>query len=65
MSTLSAVAGLDMTMPGDITFDSGDSYFGRNLTDYVNDGYISMARLDDIALVMVQCQVVRCTSQPV
>ncbi|KAG1762842.1 glycoside hydrolase family 3 protein [Suillus occidentalis] len=26
--------GLDMTMPGDITFDSGDSYFGGNLTDY-------------------------------
>ena len=49
MSTLSAVAGLDMTMPGDITFDSGDSYFGGNLTDYVNDGYISMARLDDMA----------------
>ncbi|KAG1762841.1 glycoside hydrolase family 3 protein [Suillus occidentalis] len=41
--------GLDMTMPGDITFDSGDSYFGGNLTDYVNDGYISMARLDDMA----------------
>ncbi|OJA09073.1 hypothetical protein AZE42_06761 [Rhizopogon vesiculosus] len=49
MSTLSAVAGLDMTMPGDITFDSGDSYFGGNLTDYVNDGYISMARVDDMA----------------
>ncbi|KAJ8587371.1 glycoside hydrolase family 3 protein [Rhizopogon salebrosus TDB-379] len=49
MSTLSAVAGLDMTMPGDITFDSGDSYFGGNLTDYVNEGYISKARLDDMA----------------
>ncbi|KAG1850300.1 glycoside hydrolase superfamily [Suillus tomentosus] len=48
MSTLSAVAGLDMTMPGDITFDSGNSYFGGNLTDYVNDGYISTARLDDM-----------------
>ncbi|KAG1735614.1 uncharacterized protein EDB91DRAFT_1083699 [Suillus paluster] len=49
MSTLSAVAGLDMTMPGDITFYSNDSYFGGNLTKYVNDGYISMARLDDMA----------------
>ncbi|KAG2356919.1 glycoside hydrolase family 3 protein [Suillus spraguei] len=49
MSTLSAVAGLDMTMPGDITFDSDNSYFGGNLTDYVNDGYISIARLDDMA----------------
>ncbi|KAG1848684.1 glycoside hydrolase, partial [Suillus subluteus] len=49
MSTLSAVAGLDMTMPGDIIFDSGNSYFGGNLMDHVNDGYISMARLDDMA----------------
>ncbi|KAG2152791.1 glycoside hydrolase family 3 protein [Suillus clintonianus] len=49
MSTLSAVAGLDMTMPGDISGDSGNSYFGGNLTEYVNDGYISMARLDDMA----------------
>jgi beta-glucosidase len=48
-TTLAAVAGLDMTLPGDITFDSGDSYFGGNLTDYVNEGYISMARLDDMA----------------
>ncbi|KAG1740481.1 glycoside hydrolase [Suillus paluster] len=39
--------GLDMTMPGDITFGSGDSYFRSNFTDYVDDGYISMARLDD------------------
>ncbi|KAG1747118.1 glycoside hydrolase family 3 protein [Suillus paluster] len=53
MTTLSAVAGLDMTMPGDITFDSGDSYFGGNLTDYVNDGYISMVRLDDMATRIV------------
>jgi hypothetical protein len=44
MSTLSAVAGLDMTMPGDITFDSVDSHSNGNLTNYVNDGYISMAR---------------------
>ncbi|KAK2464117.1 hypothetical protein APHAL10511_003865 [Amanita phalloides] len=27
-STLSAIAGLDMTMPGDLTFNSGTSYFG-------------------------------------
>ncbi|KIJ61468.1 glycoside hydrolase family 3 protein [Hydnomerulius pinastri MD-312] len=49
MATLSAVAGLDMTMPGDVTFNSGDSYFGGNLTSYVNNGYISMERLDDMA----------------
>ncbi|KAG1850416.1 glycoside hydrolase superfamily [Suillus subluteus] len=53
MLTLSAVAGLDMTMPGDIIFDSGNSYFGSNLMDYVNDGYISMARLDDMATCII------------
>ncbi|KAG1875716.1 glycoside hydrolase family 3 protein [Suillus subluteus] len=46
--TLSAVAGLDMTMPGNL-YNSNTSYFGGNLTDYVNEGYISMARLDDMA----------------
>ncbi|EGO28584.1 glycoside hydrolase family 3 protein [Serpula lacrymans var. lacrymans S7.9] len=49
MATLSAVAGLDMTMPGDITFDSGDSYFGGNLTAFVQNGTISQARVDDMA----------------
>ncbi|KAI5120132.1 hypothetical protein M0805_001900 [Coniferiporia weirii] len=48
-STLGAVDGLDMTMPGDITFDSGTSYFGGNLTAYVNNGSISEARVDDMA----------------
>jgi hypothetical protein len=27
----SVLGGLDMTMPGDITFGSGTSYFGENL----------------------------------
>ncbi|KAG1853149.1 glycoside hydrolase family 3 protein [Suillus subalutaceus] len=49
MNILSAVAGLDMTMPGDITFDSGTSYFGQNLTDLVMNGTVSMQRLDDMA----------------
>ena len=53
MSTLSAVKGLDMTMPGDITFNSGDSYFGGNLTTYVKEGRISKARLDDMATRVV------------
>ncbi|KAH8116098.1 beta-glucosidase [Phellopilus nigrolimitatus] len=48
-STLSAVYGLDMTMPGDVTFDSGTSYFGGNLTAFVNNGSIAEARLDDMA----------------
>ena len=38
-----------MTMPGDITFDSGDSYFGGNLTEYVRNGTIPLARVDDMA----------------
>lgn len=36
-------------MPGDITFDSGTSYFGQNLTNYVMNGTISETRLDDMA----------------
>ena len=38
-----------MTMPGDITFDSGTCYFGQNLTNFVMNGTISEARLDDMA----------------
>jgi beta-glucosidase len=49
MSTLSAVAGLDMTMPGDVTSGSGDSYFGQNLTTFVNNGTIPLSRVDDMA----------------
>ncbi|KAK2459326.1 hypothetical protein APHAL10511_008657, partial [Amanita phalloides] len=47
-STLSAIAGLDMTMPGDLTFNSGTSYFGGNLTKYVQNGTIPEARVDDM-----------------
>ncbi|KAG9308256.1 glycoside hydrolase superfamily [Chiua virens] len=53
MNTLSAVQGLDMTMPGDITFNSGDSYFGGNLTAYTKNHTISLARLDDMATRIV------------
>lgn len=49
MNTLSAVAGLDMTMAGDITLGSGTTYFGANLTAYVMNNTISEARLDDMA----------------
>ena len=48
-STISAITGLDMTMPGDLTFQSGTSYFGVNLTTYVQNGTISEARVDDMA----------------
>ena len=43
-----------MTMPGDIlvpvdtAFESGTSYFGKNLTAYVENGTISEARVDDM-----------------
>jgi len=37
-----------MTMPGDITFQSGDSYFGGNLTAFVKNGTIPEARVDDM-----------------
>lgn len=48
--TISAITGLDMTMPGDISFSSGDSYFGGNLTAYVKNGTIPEARIDDMAV---------------
>lgn len=44
---------LQMTMPGDITFDSGTSYFGGNLTAFVMNNTISTARLDDMATRIV------------
>ncbi|KAL0950918.1 hypothetical protein HGRIS_007675 [Hohenbuehelia grisea] len=49
-STLSVNAGLDMTMPGDITFNSGTTYFGANLTGAVENGSVPQSRVDDIAL---------------
>jgi len=44
----SVLAGLDMSMPGDITFNSNTSYFGQNLTIAVQNGSVSVARLDDM-----------------
>ncbi|KAI9030703.1 glycoside hydrolase superfamily [Phycomyces nitens] len=49
----SANSGLDMTMPGDITFLSGDSYFGANLTKAVDNGQVSEERVNDMALRIV------------
>ena len=45
----SALAGLDMTMPGDLTFLSGNSHWGANLTIAVLNGTIPEWRLDDMA----------------
>ena len=46
---LSASSGLDMTMPGDVTYGSLTSYFGQNLTTAVNNGTVAMDRIDDMA----------------
>ncbi|KAJ7471852.1 glycoside hydrolase family 3 protein [Mycena latifolia] len=48
-STISAITGLDMTMPGDIFFQSQTTYFGANLTAYVQNNTIPLSRLDDMA----------------
>ncbi|KAF7789887.1 hypothetical protein EIP86_000835 [Pleurotus ostreatoroseus] len=42
-------AGLDMTMPGDETTNSGTTYFGQSLVDAVNNGQVSQDRIDDLA----------------
>lgn len=44
----SALAGLDMTMPGDTLFNSGRSYWGANLTVAILNGSIPEWRLDDM-----------------
>ncbi|KAG9234442.1 putative beta-glucosidase A [Amylocarpus encephaloides] len=46
----SAAAGLDMTMPGDTSFNTGVSYWGANLTLAVLNGTVSAARLDDMVM---------------
>ncbi|KAL4763338.1 uncharacterized protein BDW70DRAFT_131520 [Aspergillus foveolatus] len=45
-----ALAGMDMSMPGDISFDSGTSYYGTNLTFGVLNGTIPQWRVDDMAV---------------
>ncbi|OJJ47622.1 hypothetical protein ASPZODRAFT_1733303 [Penicilliopsis zonata CBS 506.65] len=45
-----ALAGLDMSMPGDIAFDSGTSFWGANLTVAVLNGTIPEWRVDDMAV---------------
>jgi len=48
-----ALAGLDMTMPGDVTFDSGTSYWGANLTVAVLNGTVPAWRIDDMAVRII------------
>jgi beta-glucosidase-like glycosyl hydrolase len=44
-----ALAGLDMSMPGDIAFDSATSFWGANMTVAVLNGTIPQWRVDDMA----------------
>ena len=44
----SALAGMDMSMPGDVTFDSHTTYWGTNLTIAVLNGTVPQWRLDDM-----------------
>nr|QLJ82605.1 beta-1, 4-glucosidase T2 [Aspergillus fresenii]QLJ82606.1 beta-1, 4-glucosidase T2 [Aspergillus fresenii] len=46
----SALAGLDMSMPGDIAFNDGLSYWGTNLTIGVLNGTVPQWRVDDMAV---------------
>lgn len=38
-----------MSMPGDINFAPGTSWWGSNLTAFVENGTIAEARVDDMA----------------
>ncbi|KAL8720085.1 MAG: hypothetical protein Q9225_002992 [Loekoesia sp. 1 TL-2023] len=49
----SALAGMDMSMPGDVLFDTGTSYWGTNLTVAVLNGTVPEWRLDDMATRIV------------
>ncbi|KAL2259637.1 hypothetical protein VTK26DRAFT_6628 [Humicola hyalothermophila] len=45
-----AVAGLDMSMPGDTEFNTGLSFWGANLTVAVLNGTLPAYRIDDMAM---------------
>jgi beta-glucosidase len=45
-----ALAGLDMTMPGDTLFDTGRTYWGTNMTIAILNGTMPQWRLDDMAV---------------
>lgn len=49
----SALAGLDMSMPGDVLFESGTSFWGANLTMAILNGTVPEWRLDDMATRIV------------
>jgi beta-glucosidase len=43
----SSLAGLDMSMPGDTAFNTGDSFWGANLTASVVNGTVPGWRLQE------------------
>ncbi|KAL8676101.1 MAG: hypothetical protein Q9186_007344 [Xanthomendoza sp. 1 TL-2023] len=43
-----ALAGMDMSMPGDVLFDTATSYWGTNLTVAILNGTVPEWRLDDM-----------------
>ncbi|KAE8149638.1 putative beta-glucosidase A [Aspergillus avenaceus] len=45
-----ALAGMDMSMPGDVSFNSATSFWGANLTVGVLNGTIPQWRVDDMAV---------------
>ena len=49
----SALAGLDMSMPGDVLFDTGTTFWGTNLTVAVLNGTVPEWRLDDMAVRII------------
>ena len=49
----SALAGMDMAMPGDTSDDSGEGYWGTNLTIAVLNGTVPQWRVDDMATRIV------------
>lgn len=49
----SALAGMDMSMPGDTSFTSGRSFWGGNLTLAVINGSVPTWRIDDMATRIV------------
>lgn len=48
-----ALAGMDMAMPGDTLFDTGESFWGTNLTIAVLNGTVPEWRIDDMATRIV------------
>ncbi|KAI0282898.1 glycoside hydrolase superfamily [Russula brevipes] len=59
-STISATTGQDITMPSDITFDTGTSYVGANFTAHVRKRTIPEARVDDVATRIPAWWYLRC-----